>query len=116
MPVAVHLLYRPRGAEERLLIRDVHLEYMIAHRKFIRAGGAIVDDDHVVGMYLLLETEDKGEVVGFLEAEPYHRAGLFGSVQILSFTQFIPEPEDGFLHRLLEESRGFIQLQNERES
>lgn len=113
MPVAAHLLYRPFGAEDRLLIRDVHVEYMIAHREFVRAGGAIIEDERVVGMYLLLDTDDKGTAIGFLQAEPYHRAGLFESVQILHFNQFIPEPEDGFLCRLLEESRSFIQARNE---
>ena len=78
MHIALHCRYRPGGAEERLFIRDVHLEYMIAPQALVQAGGAVVaEGGGITGMYLLLATEDEARVDQFLAAEPYCSAGLF---------------------------------------
>jgi uncharacterized protein len=106
MPVALHCRYRPGGAEERLVIRDVHLKYMITHQALVQAGGAVVVEGRVIGMYLLLATEDDARVDQFLEAEPYCSAGLFEHIERLCVQQFMPEPHAGFLDELLRESRG----------
>jgi uncharacterized protein YciI len=105
MPTAIHCRYRPGGADERLSIRDVHLEYMMAHSEFIHSGGALLQDCQVIGMYLLLGTEDGAWIDDFLANEPYSKAGLFASVERLTVEQFIPERHEGFLSALLTESR-----------
>ena len=108
MPIAAHLTYRPKGAEDRLQIRDIHLEYMIANRDLVSAGGAVKEGEQVVGMYLLFRTDDRKSVSDFLNGEPYSKSGLFSDVRIIEFDQFIPEPREGFLSDMLEKSREFI--------
>lgn len=105
MPTAIHCRYRPGGADARLSIRDIHLEYMMAHGGSILSGGALLQDDQVVGMYLLLGTEDGAWIDDFLADEPYTKAGLFAAVERLTLDQFIPERHPGFLDALLIESR-----------
>lgn len=105
MATAIHCRYRPGGAEDRLSIRDVHLEYMMAHAGLVLAGGAIVEGDQVTGMYLLLATDDAARVDALLAQEPYTQAKLFASVERLSVQVFMPEPHAGFLDALLVESR-----------
>jgi hypothetical protein len=105
MATALLCRYRPGGAEDRLAIRDVHLEYMLAHAAGVRAGGAVFEGTAVVGMYVLLHTDDPGEVDTFLLGEPYTRAGLFAGVERTQVQLFMPEPHPGLLDRLLVESR-----------
>jgi uncharacterized protein len=106
MATALHCLYRPGGAEDRLAIRDVHLKYMIGNACLVRAGGAVVDPSGgVTGMYVLLETDDPARVEAFLEGEPYHAARLFSRVEWLRVQVFMPEPHGGFLDGLLAQSR-----------
>ena len=106
MATALHCRYRPGGAEDRLTLRDVHLEYMIGNASLVRAGGAVVDaSGSVTGMYVLLETDEPSRVEAFLQGEPYHAARLFSIVERLQVQVFMPEPRGGFLDGLLAQSR-----------
>ena len=104
MPVALDCRYRPGGAEERFAIRDVHLIYMIANRQLVLAGGASTNGDAVIGMYLLLATDELAGADAFLAEEPYTKAGLFAEIRRTAVTLFIPEPREGFLLGLLEKA------------
>jgi len=108
MPIAIDCRYRPGGAEDRLAIRDIHLEYMIANKPWVIAGGAAMQGPQVVGMYLLLATGEMAEAEAFLDQEPYTRAGLFAEVRKTFFEGYIPEPHEGFLAGLLEAARASI--------
>lgn len=100
MPVAVECLYRPGGAQDRLQIRVTHLDYMIANKAQVVVGGPSLRDGQLVGMFLLLATDDLSQADAFLAAEPYTRAGLFEEVRKTLFTQYLPEPHEGFLRQL----------------
>ena len=71
MAVVVRCLYRPGGAEARLHIRDVHVEYMIRNRHLLNTGRALVADDGqtVVGMFLVLQCDDIALAEAFLSEE-----------------------------------------------
>ena len=105
--------YRPGGAEERMHIRDVHVEYMIAHGGLVSTGGALMSEDGtcVIGMFVLLECETLTEAEVFLADEPYSRAGLFASRTIDRLARFIPHDDPHFLERLLASSRQWIKDQ-----
>lgn len=109
MPTALDLRYRPGGAEDRFAIRDVHLEYMMSVQKRILAGGACMEGCTVVGMYVLLATEDALQIDEFLASEPYTQAGLFNEIRRTVFTAFIPEPSPNFLQGLLLDARPIAQ-------
>jgi len=100
MPIALDCRYRPGGAQDRLPIRAVHLDYMIANQARVLHSGPSLADGELVGMYLLLATDDLGQADDFLAGEPYARAGLFAEVQRTLFTGYLPEPRQGFLAEL----------------
>jgi uncharacterized protein YciI len=106
----VRCLYRPGGAEDRLPIRDIHIEYIIANRARLEQGGALMSSDGTVveGMFLILRYENRKDVEGFLANEPYTRAGLFESVTIESLDRFVPHPDPNFLEQLLVGAREWI--------
>jgi uncharacterized protein YciI len=109
MLTIVRCLYRPGGAEARLHIRDVHLEYMIANRDALEQGGALVAEDGTVeGMFLILRHSSRAEVDAFLANEPYTRAGLFAAVTIDRFDRFVPHADPHFLDKLLVAAREWI--------
>jgi uncharacterized protein YciI len=109
MVTVVRCLYRPGGAEERLHIRDVHVEYMIANRHFLEQGGALVSPDGAVeGMFLMLRHDSLADVEAFLTDEPYTRAGLFATTTIECFDRFVPHADPHFLEKLLVAARQWI--------
>lgn len=104
MPVALECLYRPGGVQDRLRIRVTHLDYMIANKGQVVIGGPSMRDGQLVGMFLLLATDDLSQADAFLAAEPYTRAGLFMEVRKTLFTRYLPQPHEGFLHQLRHEA------------
>ena len=104
MPVAVECLYRPGGVQDRLRIRVTHLDYMIANKAQVVIGGPSMHDGELVGMFLLLATDDPAQADAFLAAEPYTRSGLFMEVRKTLFTRYLPEPHEGFLQQLRREA------------
>jgi uncharacterized protein YciI len=110
MLTVVRCLYRPGGAEERLYIRDVHVEYMIANRQWLEQGGALMSADGatVEGMFLILRYESRERVEAFLANEPYTRAGLFAHTAIERFERFVPHSDPQYLEKLLVAARDWI--------
>jgi uncharacterized protein YciI len=110
MLTVVRCLYRPGGAEDRLPIRDVHIEYMIANRHWVEQGGALMSPDGstVEGMFLILRHESRREAQVFLANEPYTRAGLFATLTIESFDRFVPHADPQFLEKLLVAAKNWI--------
>jgi len=104
MPVAIECRYRPGGAQDRLAIRHVHLEFMIANKARVMAGGPSTQGGELVGMFLLLSTDDPVEAEDFLAREPYARAGLFAEIRKTCFAGYLPEPREDFLNGLLEDA------------
>jgi hypothetical protein len=103
MPIIVQCFYRPGGADERLRIRDVHLEYIIKHQLMISTGGALMSADRktTIGMFLVLEYDEVELAEAFLAEEPYSQAGLFNTRTIEVLDRFIPHPDQEFLPKLL---------------
>jgi uncharacterized protein YciI len=103
MLIVVRCLYRPGGAEERLHIRDIHVEYMLANRRWLEQGGALLSADGatIEGMFLILRHDSRQEAEIFLANEPYTRAGLFAETTIECFDRFVPHSDPRFLEKLL---------------
>ncbi|GGC87204.1 YciI family protein [Chelatococcus reniformis] len=107
MSLIIRCLYRPGGAEARLAIRDVHLEYMIGQRDRLEQGGALLarDGATVIGMFVTLKGCDHVDAEAFLAAEPYARAGLFETTTIEALDRFVPHDDPLFLETMLLDAR-----------
>lgn len=90
------------GDAARAATRIEHLEYMISHRADVVTGGSFQDaSGGWGGMALIVDLADEHAVKDWVGAEPYNRAGVFGSTVLAPFRQLVPEPEDGLLEREL---------------
>lgn len=108
MTILITGRYRDGGAEDRMAIRDVHLEYIIANLDRIRFAGALATDDDAgaTGMLIAHATDSIEDAKAFMADEPYTKAGLFGEVRYERLRQFIPHPiEPDFLREELVRER-----------
>lgn len=82
----------PDAPTRRQRVRDAHLvgAHELAERGALRLGGALLAADGVmIGSALLLDAEDEAEVRRLLEADVYHREGVWRSFEIYPFRQAI---------------------------
>lgn len=106
MPFLIRCLYRPGGAAARLPIRASHIEYMLSALPETVSGGALLDDHGgAIGMFVLLNTEQRKSAERFIGDEPYSAAGLFETIEITDAKIMTPEPSPGFLLAELERQR-----------
>jgi hypothetical protein len=71
---------------------------MIAASPITVAGGALLAQDRAaIGMFVALNVEDRALTECSIAEEPYHRANLFDSIEVVQTLLMTPEPEPGFL-------------------
>jgi uncharacterized protein len=78
----------PEAPARRAAVRATHLEGArpLAERGTLVLGGALLDDHGgMIGSALILEADDEAGVRAILEADVYHRAGVWRSYEITPF-------------------------------
>lgn len=97
---------RTRGdvSSMRRRMRRAHLEYVIAHRREIVYGGAILSPEtgEMAGMLMVLDVADSRCAEAFMREEPYCRAAMFEEILLSPWAQRIPEPKADYLRLELE--------------
>ena len=79
---------KPASLEVRLATRPQHLAYLETYQdRIVQAGGLLDADQRACGSLLIIDVEDLAAAMGFAEADPYARAGLFESVVIRPYRQ-----------------------------
>ena len=103
MAYLVRCLYRDGGDRDRLAIRADHIRHMLAWLPRTVFGSAMVDDRTArpLGMVVALDVESRADAERFIESEPYHRAGLFRSVEITQLKVMTPPHTPESLEREL---------------
>lgn len=84
MPFIVETFDKPDYQHVRKTQRAAHLEFLDHHKTLLLACGAKLADngqDLGGGLYLV-DCETHEEVQNFIEADPFHAAGLFERVTI----------------------------------
>ena len=77
---------KPGALEIRMQTRPAHLEYIANSGVRIRLGGPILDaDENPIGSAIIIEVEDIAAARSFSENDPYAKAGVFESVEILPY-------------------------------
>ena len=82
MPFLIDATDASDQAELRQRVRPEHLDYLTSRTGLILAAGAKLSDDGVTatGSFYLVETEDRDAARAFIDADPYVRNGVFGTV------------------------------------
>jgi uncharacterized protein YciI len=77
---------KPASLDLRLATRPTHIEYLDSQVAAIVQGGPVLDaEGKPCGSVLLIEAADQAAAEAFAAADPYAKAGLFGSVSVRPF-------------------------------
>lgn len=82
----------PEAPARRQQVREAHLEgaRRLAESGAMQLGGALLDDaDTMIGSAMVLEAEDEAAVRALLEADIYHRGGVWRTYEIYPFRRAI---------------------------
>ena len=84
MPYHIETFDKPDHAAMRKDLRDVHITFLDEHAALLLACGAKLDDagEAAGGGVYIVDVEQRAEAQAFIEADPYHRNGLFREVRI----------------------------------
>jgi uncharacterized protein YciI len=95
----IRCLYRPGGASDRLPLRAEHIRHMLDWLPKTVFGAAMLDAGakEPVGMVVALAVASEAEARGFIDREPYRRAGLFSVVEVTPLVQMTPPHGAEFL-------------------
>ncbi|CAE6809379.1 YciI family protein [Paraburkholderia haematera] len=95
----LYILYckdNPRvSVHVRTMHKEAHLAYLADHAGLIVLGGAMLDEDGEtrVGSTLILNVGSRAEAEAFSVNEPFRRAGLYASVDIIRMRRAQWRPE-----------------------
>ena len=82
----------PGMAARRLEIRPEHKAYLAAVAERIAFAGPLLDDAGVMtGSLLVIDFADRAAALAWLDAEPFTRAGVYGSRQVMAFRNLWPQ-------------------------
>jgi len=74
------------GAQDlRLNTREAHLTYVSESGPLVKLGGPLLDDsgERMIGSLLIIDVPDMKAAREWAESDPYKKAGLFQTVDVL---------------------------------
>jgi hypothetical protein len=91
----------------RKALRLQHLEYILAHRSALVAGGPVLTETNAPWMMIIFtHFTDKQSAQDFIRLEPYTASGqVFESVDVRPWSQVLPEAAPGSLQADIERER-----------
>ncbi len=93
MLYAFHLIDRPGSAALRLQMRPEHKACLAQLQERIAFAGPLLQDDGqtMIGSLLVIDFPGRAAAEAWLAQEPFHRSGLYASVQIHAFSNLWPQ-------------------------
>jgi uncharacterized protein len=90
MLFSVFTLDNPDSAEKRKAVHVAHVAHLKSAKDFgvaITVGGPLVSDDGAssIGSLMVLEAADRASAEKFNRADPFHKNGVWGKVEIRRF-------------------------------
>ena len=80
---AIICIDKPDSEALRLATRTAHVEHVMATPEIAAAGPFTSDDGAMMtGTLVLLNTDERAVAEAFAQNDPYHKAGLFASVEV----------------------------------
>ncbi|WP_369058334.1 YciI family protein [Caulobacter sp. 73W] len=85
---------KPGTGDLRQSTRPVHLEYLESLPQVFRIAGALLSEDGqtVVGSLMMIEAEDLAAARAYVDGDPFAKAGLFATTEILPWRVAIGKP------------------------
>lgn len=75
--------------ETRKANRDAHLAYIDATGVVNQAGPLLDDADQMIGSLIILDVADMSAAQSWADSDPYAKAGLFESVELIPWKRVI---------------------------
>jgi uncharacterized protein YciI len=88
MLAAVIARDKPGHLETRKATRAAHLAYIEA-TGIVRQAGPLIEEGEMRGSLIILETATLAEAQDWVAADPYGKAGLFASVEVIEWKKVI---------------------------
>jgi len=90
MLFSVFTLDNPDAADKRKAVHSAHVAHLKSAKDFgvtITVGGPLVSDDGAssIGSRMVLEAPDRASAEKFNRADPFHKDGVWGKVEIRRF-------------------------------
>lgn len=85
MPYAVITVDKPNSLALRNEVRAEHLDYLSENKHKLLAAGAKIDDsgEGGYGGVIIVDTDDRAEAEDFIQNDPFTKAGLFSSIEVV---------------------------------
>ncbi len=89
MLIALIARDKPGALNIRKANRDAHLAYIKATGVVSQAGPLLDDEGDMIGSLVILEVEDMAAAQAWANDDPYAKAGLFDSVELIPWKKVI---------------------------
>jgi uncharacterized protein len=85
MPYAIITRDKPNHLHLRNETRAPHLEFLTRNKDKLLAAGAMTDDagEGGYGGIIIVDTESREEAEAFIQNDPFTKAGLFSSIEVV---------------------------------
>lgn len=88
MLIALIARDKPGALQTRLDNRSAHLAY-IEETGVVSQAGPLLDGDAMIGSLIILDAEDLAAAQSWADKDPYAKAGLFQSVELIPWKKVI---------------------------
>jgi uncharacterized protein YciI len=89
MLIALIAKDKPGALQVRLDNRDAHLAYIKETGIVAQAGPLLNDSGNMAGSLVILEVSDMSQARDWADNDPYSKAGLFDSVELIEWKKVI---------------------------
>jgi uncharacterized protein YciI len=80
---------KPGALQTRLDNREAHVAYLKGSNVVSQAGPLLDAEGQMIGSLVILEVADMAEAEAWVEGDPYGKAGLFDSVELIPWNKVI---------------------------
>ncbi|UUV05947.1 YciI family protein [Ruegeria sp. YS9] len=88
MLIALIARDKPGALQTRLDNRSAHLAY-IEETGVVSQAGPLLDGDSMIGSLIILDVEDLVAAQSWADGDPYAKAGLFQSVELIAWKKVV---------------------------
>ena len=79
----------PGALQTRLDNRDAHVAYLKASGVVTQAGPLLDDDGQMCGSLVVLDVADMAAAEGWVANDPYYKADLFETIELIQWNKVI---------------------------